>query len=294
MLAALKEIFYDIDKRIEATAPSDGAAPPKNHIVLRGVRATMSDRAANQKLLNQQIEDLISEVIPQMEQSGDHLEPEDTRVLIRPCNFFCCILHLVHFADVMSTASNEAEVAEYNGSPPKHPASFKRGAKESSGVALLRRACKAFAAGADEKSGCHGKAMLFLRPTLREFGVNTMPITPFRGHRFNILAFNSEFVFCLRNKLIEFLTHNHSNGLTASLLFDLRIPFFQALVRAFAIMSKLFTSPLWRMTEDTNVDMVMMGRAFAEMVSALEEACQHPEKLLEGGTFQLFVKDGTV
>ena len=87
MLAALQEIYHDIDKRIEAIAPSDGAAPPKNHIVLRGVRVTMSDRAANQKLLNQQIEDLINEVIPQMEQSADHLEPEDTRVLIHLRNF---------------------------------------------------------------------------------------------------------------------------------------------------------------------------------------------------------------
>ena len=43
MGSALKEVFNNIDNRVEATAPKNGEAPKKNHILLRGLRYTMSD-----------------------------------------------------------------------------------------------------------------------------------------------------------------------------------------------------------------------------------------------------------
>ena len=281
MLHSLRQIFDDVDERIEATAPAPGEAEKPNHILLREIRATMSDRAATQKNLNQQIEDLLNEVIPRMERAAPNLEDEDTAILVKLKNFYCGIHNLVHFAEVMSSAAKEAELAEFDGAPPRHPSSFTT--TEASGVALVRKVCKVAAPGADNKNGCHGKIALFLKTTLKEkFNVNTLPFTPFRGHRFNILCFNSEFVFCLRNELVEFLSLNHDNGLTASLLHDLKILFFIAVVRVFAILSKLFTSPLWRMIEDKEIDIVAMGQAYTKMVIALEEAGAHPEVLLEG------------
>ena len=180
MLSSFKEVLADIDGRIEATQPKDGENPKQNHVLLKGIRATMSDRASTQKLLNEHIEELVNEVIPQLEAALPHLEPEDAEVVIVVRNYYCGIHYVVHFADVMSKGANEAELAEFDGNPPSHPSSFAKNPKEASGVALIRKACKAFAAGGCEKYGCYGKAKLFLEPILKEkFDTNTILITPF-------------------------------------------------------------------------------------------------------------------
>ena len=104
------------------------------------------------------------------------------------------------------------------------------------------------------------KADLFLKPILRQkFNVNSIPITQFRGHRFNIMPVNAKYVYCLQPHLVEFLSLNNNYGLTASLLFDLQQPFNMAVLKTFSIMELLFTSPLWRMIEDKEVDVVEMN-----------------------------------
>ena len=56
--------------------------------------------------------------------------------------------------------------------------------------------------GADEKNGAHGKASLFLKPIVKErFGFKSVPITPFRGHRFNILALTQKSYFASETNL---------------------------------------------------------------------------------------------
>ena len=226
---------------------------------------------------------LANEVIPQLEAASADLEPEDQIVLIRLKNFYCSLHHLVHFADVMAAAAYEAEMAEFDGSPPAHPSSFKKNGKEASAMAMVRKASKVFEAGADEKSGAHGKASLFLKPILKaKIGVNSVPIQPFRGHCFNILAHNAKMVYCLRNELVEFLSFNHENGLTASLLHDLNVAYFNSMNKAYAIMAELYAIPLQRMTEDKADGITEMAKAFADMVSWLEEASVKPQVLLEG------------
>ena len=203
MFSSLKEIFSDFDRRIEALRPVEGEQPKPIYSLLTEVRHTMSDRAANQKNLNQLVEDLVNEVIPRLEQSAAELEPEDERLVVKLQKFYCGIHHLVHFADVMSVAANQAELAEFDGKPPAHKSSFKN-AKEATGVSLVRKVSKAVGPGADEKSGCHGKAKIYLQAALKKFDATSFPITSFRGHRFNVLGFNSEYVYCLRKELTEF------------------------------------------------------------------------------------------
>ena len=196
MFESVQHVFSDLDARIAATQPKDGESAKKNHILLKEIRATMSDRASTQKLLNQHIEDLVNDVIPQFEAALPHLEPADIPPLIDLKNHYCGIHYLVHMAEVMSSAANEAEMAEFDGEPPAHKSSFKKNPNESTTVAMIRKACKAFAAGGCEKSGCFGKADLFLKPILKsKFGVNSMPITQFRGHRFNVMPINAKYIY---------------------------------------------------------------------------------------------------
>merc|ERR1712074_285982 len=93
---------------------------------------------------------------------------------------------------------------------------------------------------------------------------------------------NAKMVYCLRNELVEFLSFNHENGLTASLLHDLNIAYFNSTNKAYAIMAELYAIPLQRMTEDKAVGITEMGKAFANLVSWLEEASVKPQVLLEG------------
>jgi hypothetical protein len=146
----------------------------------------------------------------------------------------------------------------------------------------VRTACKAFARGADEKNGCYGKLSAFIQPILHDkFGARSLPLTPYRGSRFNILFHNASVLYCLHPYLIEFLESNHDNGLTASVLHDLKQPFYMAEVRAFGILSKLFMKPMWAMLEDKDVDILQMGRYYAAMVACLVAASSNPELLLQ-------------
>ena len=82
--------------------------------------------------------------------------------------------------------------------------------------------------------------------------------------------------------LVQFLELNHENGLTASLLFEMKVSFYKIETRPFAIISKLYANPLARMLVDKIVDIVQLGRAYASLVAALEAAAENPQALLEG------------
>ena len=90
-----------------------------------------------QDVLVKQVEVLTKEIIPQLEAASTDLEPEDKIVLIRLKNLYCSLHHLVHFADVMAAAAYEAEMAEFDGSPPAHPSSFKKNGKEALAMAMV-------------------------------------------------------------------------------------------------------------------------------------------------------------
>ena len=181
MFSSVQEVFFDLDDRIEATRPKDGETVKENHILLKEIRATMSDRASTQKLLNQHIEDLVNKVIPQIEAALPHLEEADIPPLIQVKNNYCGIHYLVHMAEVTLTAANEAEMAEFDGEPPAHESSFKKNPNESTTVAMIQKACKAFAAGGCEKSGCFGKADLFLNPIQSQSQSSTSTASPSRS-----------------------------------------------------------------------------------------------------------------
>ena len=81
-LEPIKHIMNNIDDRIEATRPKDGETPKRNHVIFKEIRATMSDRASTQKLLNQHIEELLNEVIPKLEEAIPYLEEADKMIAI--------------------------------------------------------------------------------------------------------------------------------------------------------------------------------------------------------------------
>ena len=273
-LEVFLQILEDIDRRHDQTGSQIGKR------ILAAIRQTMSDRAACEKKFNELVADLINEVIPQIEESAGLLEEEDARPIIRLKHFFCSLHNLVHMADVSAAQALAAEKLHFDGKSPVHGFS-KPG--ESGGVRAVRTSCKAFAPGADDKNGCYGKLSVFLQPTLKaKYGVNAIPITPFYGHRFNVLFFNSAAIYCLIPSLLEFLSTNPLNGLTASVYHDLQNFQYVAQIRAFAVMDKLYMGPFQRLVEDRKVGIFEMGQFYRKLIHGLEDAAQKPNVLLEG------------
>ena len=86
-----------------------------------------------------------------------------------------------------------------------------------------------------------------------------LKLTPFRGNCFNILFFDAEQVFYLRDKIKQFLqeTYGTSNLLLQSVLSDICNSDNLASAKVLGLISKLITAPLWRIIEskDSVLDM---------------------------------------
>jgi hypothetical protein len=98
----------------------------------------------------------------------------------------------------------------------------------------VRTACKAFAHGGDEKSGCHGMFFVHMRQTLNNHGFISLPLQPFRGNRFNILFENAASLAYLSAYRTSFLESNATNRLLKSVLYDLKVPEYVAGCKALA------------------------------------------------------------
>ena len=66
---------------------------------------------------------------------------------------------------------------------------------------LIRTVCKGFRCGGDEKNGVYGTFSTFVKPFLKENGIQGIPIERFRGNRFNLLFTNAAGVYFLSSKI---------------------------------------------------------------------------------------------
>ena len=64
--------------------------------------------------------------------------------------------------------------------------------------------------------------MVVINDHLKENGFRSLPITPYRGSRFNILFHNACCIYWLHSKMINFL---EKDGGVLWVLHDLKIPF---------------------------------------------------------------------
>ena len=95
---------------------------------------------------------------------------------------------------------------------------------EAATVRLVRTSCKAFAVGANEKSGVYGHFRIFAKEFLHRHHLHNLPIVPFRGSRFNILFDNAAGTFFLREQMLQFLQQfGAENRLTKAVLCDIQL-----------------------------------------------------------------------
>ena len=128
---------------------------------------------------------------------------------------------------------------------------------EAATVRLVRTSCKAFAAGADEKSGVYGQFRIFAKEFLHHHHLHSLPIIPFRGSRLNILFDNAAGMFFLREQMLQFLQpFGAENRLTKVVLCDIQVPELLASCKALGLVGRLVTQPLWSVIEKKDVNVL--------------------------------------
>ncbi len=274
VLSTFQQILRDID------LISDQAEFQVSQRILYNITSTMSDRASTQLKFNDLLEDYRREILPEMIQNYGDLLPEERLAAGKLCNFFCGLHALVHLADVASSSLLQTQAGFFD-EAPIHDRSFLR-ASEPGTTRLIRTTCKSIAQGGDEKSGCHGSFLEYFRQTLKERGLNRLPIEPFRGNRFNILFSNAAGTFFLSSYLKVFLEDNTPNSLLRSVEHDLGIPEYMAGCKALGLVSFLVTMPLWSSIEDSGIHLMDIGQQYQEVIDFLTEASENVQVFMRG------------
>ena len=196
-----QEILADIEHQSKATQGET------SRIILTNIVARMSDRAATEIKLGELIEETRKEVLPLVHEQFRDMSPDDITAVGKLLVFSCGLHGLVHMAETAGKSLLEAEKGLFGGSIPS-AAPQMRSPSESGTVRLVRTACKAFARGGDARSGCHLQFMAHVQPFLNAHKMTTLPLTPFRGNRFNILFANAGHLFFLLQEMVAFLNYS--------------------------------------------------------------------------------------
>ena len=237
-LKCLVNILEDID------STGNMSENPASKTILKNIASTMSDRASTQMKFNELLEDFRTEVFKEeLGEQWDAMTEEEQLSVSQLCNFFCSLHALVHMADTCSKTLVESDNATFDEAPILDK-TFKK-ANESGSVRLVRTCCKAFAKGADEKNGQFQQFSTYVQVMLKENGLNSIPLEPFRGNRFNILFRNAGAVFFLKEEIKRFLDLESSNRLLAAVKHDINTPEYLAGCKALGLISELITVPLW-------------------------------------------------
>ena len=271
-LQTLKEILWDLDDKYysgENKASED---------LLFHIRNTMSDRAATELKFNELLEEYRRDVLPKVVRDWEELTDEEKEIMGRLNNFFCGLHSLVHFAEVTDKALKEVETSHFNGKTPAFSTTFSK--KSESGVTrLIRTACKSFAFGGDEKTGCHGQFLTYINQRLKDNHMHSFPLTPFRGSRFNILFHNAAVVYFFHNNMSDFLKNY---GSCQWVLHDLEVPFFVAGCKALGLVCKLITTPLWHLIERKDITILQMNGFYLQLTTYLEQSALDVDLFMSG------------
>ena len=235
-LNTFKQILCDID---DDSHRSDEVARK----ILVKISSTMSDRASTQIKFNDLLEEYRKDILSLTVENYDSMSEAQQLSLGKLCNFFCGLHALVHMAEVASSAAVEADNGFLGEQLPIMNGSLLK-AKEPGATRLIRTACKAAAQGGDEKSGCHGTFLEYMRPKLRDNGFHSLPLEPF-----NILFQNAASVFFLHDDLTIFLRANAMNRLLKAACLTWKCPRMWLAVRHTALLptsSPCLSGPPWK------------------------------------------------
>ena len=113
--------------------------------------------------------------------------------------------------------------------------------------------------------------------------MNTVPIKPYRGSRFNVLFENAMTLYFLSDKMTDFLTsYGTSNQLLKAVLHDLTVTEYIAGVKALALVYKFVTCPLWHLLEDKSIYIFDMNQRYLQLTKFFEDASKNVNLFMTG------------
>ena len=110
--------------------------------------------------------------------------------------------------------------------------------------------------------------------------IDKIPLYPFLGNRFNILFLNAAGVFHLHDYLVEFFSDlSDENKLLKAVFHDLEVLAYKVGCKAFGLIHKKVTGPLWRkLVKEKNA--LDMTSAYKEMVAKFNKWSEDSEPFL--------------
>lgn len=276
-LDTFKEILQDISDTNKEALVNSGDK------ILCNIQNTMSDRAATELKFNELLENYRVELLPQIRTDYNTMDDVGKEAVSRLNNFFCGLHGLVHMANAAQKGLCEAERANFDGNPPIPDKDFSK-ADESGCFRLLRSSCKAFARRGDEKCGCYGSFRTYMQPFLTENKMISLPLQPFKGHRFNILFQNAACLYFLHHHMIKFLEKSdiENKRLLKSVLSDFQVPFYVAGLKALGLISKMITTPLWNLLESKDTSIEDMTQHYLHLSTYLADASENVADFMTG------------
>lgn len=123
-----------------------------------------------------------------------------------------------------------------------------------------------------------------MQPFLTENRMMSLPLQPFKGHRFNILFQNAACLYFLHPHMIAFLEKSDTENkrLLKSVLSDLHISFYVAGLKALGLISKMVTTPLWNLLENSDTSIEDMTQHYLHLSLYLVDACENIVDFMKG------------
>jgi hypothetical protein len=271
-LNLLKEVLGDITSSVE-----DENADKK---VMKSIKNLMSDRCIVQKKFNEILQTYRQSILPEVVEEWDIMDDDEKSKVSRMNDLFCGLHYIVGLADQAEEALRVWDKLLYDETKvgSLSQGGYSKGG-ESGTLRLLRTVCKAVQAKGCERSG---RAVSFADHA-RENGIESIPLAPFLGNRFNIIFHNGGGVFYLHEHLRSFFDMmKDENKLLKAVYYDLEVSSFLAGCRALGLINKFITGPLWRVLEKEDVSFMDMSARYQRLLECFEEWAQDSTPVLTG------------
>lgn len=278
-LEVLKQVLNDIGKAEEQHGKSHTPS-----LIFAFIKNTMSDRHIVEKNYNELLQTYWAKCLPEVVRNWQNMTTEEQLEVGKMNNFFCGMHFMIAMTDQADKTLKEWEKLQFDGE--KVGAAAMPGiatGSESGTIRLVRTVCKAVEKHGSEQVGCSFPFSEYLKTQ----GIEKVPLSSFKGNRFDIVFHNAAGVYFLNEHVKVFLESMYGTGnrLLQAVLADVKVKEYVAVTRALGLINKMITVPLWRVTEDKSLGILDMDAKYTSMRDTLKIWSEGASVLLTGETF---------
>ena len=242
--------------------------------ILANTNCTMSDRHIVEKKLNSMLDNYKKEFLPTALEEWEDMTEAERDAAVQLEHFYCGLHLLIAFAEAAEKQIKLSEPVLNESDGKQHPF---RHRGESGSTALIRAINRMIF---EDGAGCPSEIATYLKGK----GINSVPLIPLRGTRFNSVFANGAGSYFLGPHIEYFIKHvfGTSKPLLGAILNDMAILQYKAALKALGLLNKYLTGPLWRLLESSEISVLETHSVFKQMTSSLREWSQNASELIAG------------